>query len=209
MSRLSLSGFDLARIAPKTVLIVSLAVLTSVAGASDTSRPLDCLAGLYTEIDRSRIDTLASVVNGTTQRSETALLFYGLVADAAARSCARRLSWDEGQAYHARQHEVARLMELAYRAHGPLSDEGIARVDRTLASGNSAKMWSAMELSVSGEILRVSREEQLRAEADMRQFLVSAGFSASDPAALQAGDLLALMAVQRVHARQFGLRVDE
>lgn len=164
---------------------------------------LACVEKGYTADQTAQLDGLLAKVNLLGEGEDPAMDALGVLVIGAASGCMSEFAWTEAEIEPALLHEFGRLLEVGFRRHGKLAASEIAQIDATLATGDRAALWSALEeqleMGLSGEGESVSEANA----ATFGLFIMETGFGLDEAKAEQAGVYLAAKAMQRASARQF------
>lgn len=192
-----------------------IAMLTSVATLGATQPPavgLTCMEAMY---EPNVLEQLGDFSGADAAGAEEFRDELKSLVEAAVTVCKNTGGWSDAAAEAAEFYEIARLAEQAYRQGGPLGANELSRFDEFMASEPGATILSWTERQIeSGEFDDSDEEiseEDLSGDEMIFLLLFSGalGVTPEDPLLEDAGELLAMVAMQRVAARQFSVFVPE
>lgn len=187
----------------KTLLAVAAVIMAQPALAAGPE-DLTCMANSYTPDQQAELDALLPQLKIENGGDDPIGAQLSEVVVAAASDCMARLSWSEGQLLIAFLFEIGRFMEVAFVRHGPLSTEELERIEATLAHGDRAALWDALEGDVMAGMSGQASETGTDNDLIYAEFMREAGFGLDTTKAEQIAILLGAKAMQRFSQREFG-----
>lgn len=181
----------------------------SVAVAAQ-DKPLDCMAGQYSEEDLQQVDAYGPALANGGQLDQATLSGLGAIVMTAVGTCAESRGWSREATNLAAVYELGRLAEISYRAGGELSSGQLRMIDRSLATEDTNSLWAVIERGViggmDGEPDQVAEDDALTLGLFVeRAGLISREQSDAEQLRLseKVGVLFGFMGMQRVTRRQF------
>lgn len=184
--------------------LAAVAVMMAQPALAADPQSLTCMAQSYTAEQQGQLDNWLPSLKIDEAGNDPVANQMGEMIFIVTSGCKEMHGWSDTQFQPAFLFEFGRIMELAFTRYGPMTREEIARLEATLAKGDRAALWSALEGEVisgmSGEAATTSTGNAML----YGQFMIEAGFGLDATKAEQIGIFLGAKAMQRYSEREFG-----
>lgn len=177
-------------------------VLSSPLQAQDGTR-LDCMAAVYSDAEIAEIEAMPSIFEPSTTSPDSPNARLSELSGAATAACIVELDWSQDAAVAAAIYEWSRLFEAVYRASGSLTEEQLTLIDAALAEGDRSDLWVVVEKRVMASFDGVEVDSAKADNRPLGLFMIGAGLGQDLDTATKLGELLGMMALQRVSGRRF------
>ena len=183
-----------------TPALIAVAALATPLQAQDS---VECTQNTYTEAQKQKIAEILPRFTGDVAAEEAANIELGDSAGGVVDICAQEHGWTAEEKELAAVFEFSRLREVAFRQHGPMPAQDIAKLDAALAKGDRTALWQAMENQV---LVGYTGEPSPTEQQDITilgAFLIGLGYAFQNDKNEQFGMLMGFMALQRYGKREF------